>query len=164
MALTGTGPLDLAATLTAVEAALWGADLPRAMRLSEEAVSAGSAHPTLLGLAGLKRMYAGDNKGALPLLLRAREQTPRHVDLLNALGECFSRLERPREAVEVFDAALRVAPDARLHFGKALALEDLRELDGARAAFEQVLALDPAHAEALARLALLAVQRGDASL
>jgi tetratricopeptide (TPR) repeat protein len=165
MALTSmqSGPLDLAATLAAVESALWASDLPKAMRLSDEAIARGASHPTLLGLAGLKGMHAGDNQAALPLLLRAREQTPRHVDLLYALGECYSRLERPREAVEVFDAALKVAPEARLHFGRALALEDLRELDAARAAFEQAVALDPAQAEALARLALLAVQRGDAA-
>jgi tetratricopeptide (TPR) repeat protein len=158
-----SGQLDVAATLAQVEAALWAADLPKAMGISDEAVARGAAHPTLLGLAGLKRMHAGDNQGALPLLLKAREQTPRHVDLLYALGECLSRLERPREAVEAFDAGLKVAPEARLHFGRALALEDLRELDAARQALEQAVARDPAHAEALARLALLAVQRGDAA-
>ena len=163
MALTTqTGPANLAAILAAVEAALWASDMTRAMRLSEEAVGTGASHPTLLGLAGLKRMHARDNEGALPLLLRAREQTPRHVDLLNALGECFNRLGRPRQALEAFDAALAIAPDTRLHFGRAMALEDLSELDPARAAFEQVLALDPAHSEALSRLALLALQRGDA--
>ena len=162
MTITQTEPGNIAATLAAVESALWASDLPKAMRLSDDAVARGAGHPTLLGLAGLKRMHAGDNQGALPLLLRAREQTPRHVDLLNALGECFSRLDRPREAVAVFDAALKLAPDVRLHFGRALALEDLRELDAARAGFEQVVALNPAHAAALARLAHLAVQRGDA--
>jgi len=163
MALTSTheGPGDLAATLAAVESALWASDLAKAMRLSDEAIARGASHPTLLGLAGLKRMHAGDNQGALALLLRAREQTPRHVDLLNALGECFSRLGRPQEAVDVFDAALKIAPDTRLHFGRALALEDLGALDAARAALEQVVMLDPAHGEAAGRLALLAVQRGD---
>ncbi|MEO8300959.1 MAG: sulfotransferase [Rhizomicrobium sp.] len=161
MASTSRVATDLAATLSAVEAALWAPDLAKAMRLSEDAVGAGADHPTLLGLAGLGRMHAGDNQGALPLLLRAREQTPRHVDLLNALGNCLSRLGRPREAVEAFDAALAIAPDARLHFGRALALEDLSELDSARAAFQQVLQLDPANCEALSRLAVLAVQRGD---
>src|SRR4051794_39798019 len=117
MALTSTheGPGELAATLAQVESALWAADLAKAMRLSDDAVARGAGHATLLGLAGLKRMHEGDNQGALPLLLRAREQPPRHVDLLNALGECFSRLERPREAVDVFDAALAIAPEARLH-------------------------------------------------
>ena len=42
------------------------------------------------------------------------------------------------------------------HFSRALALEDLSELDAARAGFEQVLALNPAHSEALSRLAVLA--------
>jgi len=163
MALTGTqnGPADIAATLAAVEAALWASDMPKAMRLSEDAVGAGANHPTLLGLAGLQRMHLGDNHNALPLLERARRQTPRHVDLLYALGECLTRLGRPREALEPFDTALGIAPDARLHFGRAMALEDLSQLDAARAGFEQVLALDPAQSEALSRLALLAVQRGD---
>ncbi len=161
MTLTSTAPLDLAATLRAVEAALWGADLPKAMGLARDAVGRGANHSTLLGLAGLGHMHSGENQIALPLLLRAREQTPQHVDLLNALGECFSRLGRSREAVETFDAALKLAPDPRLHFGRALALEDLSELDAARAAFEQVLALNPAHSEALSRLAVLAGQRGD---
>ena len=162
MASASTVPIDLAATLSAVEAALWAADMPKAMGLAEDAVGAGADHPTLLGLAGLRRMHQGDNRNALPLLQRAREQTPSHVDLLNALGTCFSRLGRSREAVEAFDTALKLAPDPRLHFGRALALEDLSALDAARVAFEQVVALDPSHSEALSRLAMLAVQRGDA--
>ena len=163
MALTGTqtGP-DIAATLAAVEAALWATDMAKAMQLSEDAVGAGADHPTLLGLAGLQRMQLGDNHNALPLLQRARQQTPRHVDLLYALGECLTRLGRPREALEPFDTAIAIAPEARLHFGRAMALEDLSQLDAARAGFEQALALNPALSEALSRLALLAVQRGDA--
>src|SRR3982751_952490 len=162
MAATGTPiGLDAAAALTAVEAALWASDLRKAMQLSEDAVRAGANHPPFLGLAGRGRMQAGDNHNALPLLQRARQQTPKHVDLLYALGECLTRLGRPREALEPFDAAIAIAPEARLHFARAMALEDLSELDGARAGFEQALALDPAQSEALSRLALLAVQRGD---
>ena len=165
MAATGTqvGPADIAATLAAVDAALWASDMAKAMRLAEDAVGAGAGHPTLLSLAGLQRMHRGDNHNALPLLERARLQTPRHVDLLYALGECLTRLGRPREALEPFETALSIAPEARLHFGRAMALEDLSELDAARAAFEQVIILDPAQSEALSRLALLAVQRGDAN-
>jgi tetratricopeptide (TPR) repeat protein len=161
--MTSTGSETLASTVSAVEAALWAADMARAMRLSEEAVAAGAVHPTLLSLTALKRMQANDNQGALPLLQRAREMTPKHVDLLSALGTCLARLERPREALEAFDAALAQAPkDPRLHLGRALALEDLSELDAARASFEQVVALDPSSSPALSRLAVLAEQRGDA--
>lgn len=162
MALTGNE--GLAGTVSAVEAALWASDMARAMRLSEEAVGAGAVHPTLLSLTAMKRMQAGDNAGALPLLLRARELAPRHTDLLNALGTCLARLGQPRQAVEAFDTALGIAPQQmRLHLGRAMALEDLSELDAARAGFEQVLALDPAASGALSRLAVLAVQRGDAA-
>lgn len=161
--MTATSNEALASTVSAVEAALWASDMTRAMRLSEEAVGAGAVHPTLLSLTALKRMQSGDNEGALPLLLRARELDPRHVDLLNALGNCQARLNRPREALEAFDAALALAPgDQRLHLGRALALEDLSELDTARAGFEKVLALDPSSSAALSRLAVLAQQRGDA--
>src|SRR3569833_1475930 len=103
--MTAAGLQGLAQTLSAVEAALWARDLPRAMTISEVAVGEGAEHPTLLSLAALGRMRAGANDSALPLLLRARLQMPEHVDLLNALGECLTRLGRPREAVEAFDAA-----------------------------------------------------------
>ena len=163
MPLTRSGTSALpTGHVAAVEAALARRDLAAAMRLSDEAVSAGAEHPTLLCLAGLKRMGAGNSAGALPLLLRARELSPRHVGTLDALGQCLTRLERAREALAVFDAALAIAPDARLHFNKAMALEELSELDAARAEFERALARKPDHAEALSRLALLAAQRGDA--
>jgi tetratricopeptide (TPR) repeat protein len=167
--MSATGPqgfamglsAGLAQTLSAVEACLRARDMPKAMSLSETAVGTGAEHPTLLSLAALGRMRAGANDSALPLLLRARQQMPNHLDLLYALGECLSRLGRPREAVEAFDAAIRIAPEARLHFARALALEDLSELDAARAGFERTLALNPAQSAALSRLAVLAVQRGD---
>jgi tetratricopeptide (TPR) repeat protein len=147
--------------IVAVEAALRAGDMVAAMRLSDEAVIAGAEHPTVLSLAALQRMGAGENDAALPLLLRARELVPRHVGTLDALGQCLTRLGRPRDAVGVFDAALAIAPDARLLFNKAMALEDASDLDGARAAFEQAVKHKPDHGEAQARLALLAVQRGD---
>jgi len=161
MALAGSQNLSTN-HLRGVEAALARRDMAVAMRLSDEAVIAGAEHPTLLSLAGLKRMSGGDNERALPLLLRARELSPRHVGTLDALGQCLTRLERAREALAVFDAALTIAPDARLHFNKAMALEELSELDAARVEFERAVARKPDHAEALGRLALLAAQRGDA--
>ena len=111
--MIATGAPALAQTLSAVEAALWARDMPKAMSLSETAVGAGAEHPTLLSLAALGRMRAGANDSALPLLLRARQQMPRHVDLLYALGECLCRLGRPREAVEAFDSAIAVTPVSR---------------------------------------------------
>src|SRR5579883_1092868 len=139
--MTATGPQGFAQALSAVEAALWARDMGKAMTLSETAVGQGAEHPTLLSLAALGRMKSGANDGALPLLLRARQQMPQHVDLLYALGECLSRLGRPGEAVEAFDSAIAVKPEARSHFARALALEDLSQLDAARTGFEKALAL-----------------------
>lgn len=160
--MVSSGNDALASTVSAVEAALWASDLPKAMHLSEQAVGQGAVHPTLLCLSALKRMQAGENLQALPLLERARELSPLHPDLLNALGTCLSRLNRQREAITVFDIALTQTPgDARLHLGRALALEDLSKLDEARAGFEQVLACNPSSSTALSRLAVLAIQRGE---
>ncbi len=161
MAHSGPAATQSATFLAQVEAALRRADMMSAMRLSDEAVVAGAEHPTLLSLAGLRRMNMGQDAAALPLLQRARELAPRHIGVLDALGQCLTHLDRAREAIVVFDAALAIAPDARLHMNRAMALESLSELDAARAGFEQALKLQPTHAEALARLASLAVQRGD---
>ena len=84
--MTPSGNEALASTVSAVEAALWASDMAKAMLLSEEAVGAGAVHPTLLSLTALKRMQAGDNQGALPLLLAGARTGAAHVDLLNALG------------------------------------------------------------------------------
>jgi tetratricopeptide (TPR) repeat protein len=149
--------------LRAAEAALRASDMQRAMLVSDEAISQGLEHPNLLTLAAHKRMHSGASDRALALLTRARELSPRNADVLGALGQCLTRLGRPREALSAFDAALRQAPRmAELHFQKAMAFEQLSELDHARREFERTVDLQPAHGEALARLAVLAAQRGDA--
>jgi tetratricopeptide (TPR) repeat protein len=144
------------------EAALRAGDLAGAMRLGAAAVAAGAEHPTLLLLAGLKRMNSGDHAGALPLLERARALAPAHPGVLDGLGQCLTRLDRPAEALAAFDAALAVLPDdPQLHFNRAMALEDTGALDAARAELERTIELRPRHGDALARLAILAAQRGD---
>jgi len=96
-------------------------------------------------------------------LERARELAPAHPGVLDGLGQCLTLLGRAAEALPVFDAALAVRPDdPQLHFNRAMALEDTGALDAARAAFERTVQLHPGHGDALARLAVLAAQRGDA--
>ncbi|MGH6869888.1 MAG: sulfotransferase [Rhizomicrobium sp.] len=160
MSSPGQGPLQL--YLRETDAALRAQDTERALRLAEEATSRGLEHPNLLTLAGHRRMQAGDAANALVLLTRARALAPRSADVLNALGICLSQLGRAREALPVFDAALRSAPGtAMLRFNKALAYEKLGELDHARRELEGVVTLMPQHFEALAWLATLAAQRND---
>jgi tetratricopeptide (TPR) repeat protein len=143
-------------------AALRANDTDRALRIADEAVARGQEHPNLLTLSAHRRMQAGENEAALTLLTRARGMSPRSVDILSAQGTCLVRLGRPREALPIFDAALRIAPGtAMLRFNKALAFEKLSELDHARRELESVVTLMPQHHEALAWLATLAAQRND---
>lgn len=133
-----------------------------AMQLSDEAVAKGHIHPNLLVLAAHHQLGAGAAGRALELAAMAREAAPRDADVLNILGLSLARLGRRREAVAIYEAALRQSPHAVVaRFNKACVLEDLRELKQARGEFERVLEREPSHAEAMAHLADLAIQRGD---
>ena len=136
--------------------------MERALAIGEEATRRGIEHPNLLGLAAQKHMRAGGAEAAYPLLVRARELSPRNADVLNDLGLCLVRLGRAREALPVLDAALRLKPgSAQLHFNKALAHEQLSELDQERRQLERAVNIEPTHHQALSLLAMLAVDRGD---
>lgn len=149
--------------LREVSDALRANDMERALRVADAAISDGHEHPNLLVLASHSRMNGGDNERALELALRARALTPRSADVLNVQGLCLIKLERPREALAAFDAALRAAPAmAVLRYHKAQAYDALGELDAARRELDRVVAAIPDHFEALAWLATLATQRGDA--
>jgi tetratricopeptide (TPR) repeat protein len=162
MSSTGQPSAQLQLYLRETDEALRAQDTERALRLADEATSRGLEHPNLLTLAAHRRMHGGDAESALTLLTRARMLSPHNVDVLNALGICLVQLGRPREALPLFDAALRIAPGtAMLRFNKALAYERLGELDLTRRELESVLTLMPNHHEALAWLATLASQRND---
>ncbi|MGD0143585.1 MAG: sulfotransferase [Rhizomicrobium sp.] len=155
-------PALLQEYLRGADAAMRAGDQARAMQLGEEAARRGLEHPNLLVLAGYRALDRGVADDALALLQRARELAPRNVDVLNALGLALARLSRQREAVAVYDAALRQSPATpMLHYNKACALEDLSELTRARNEFERTLELQPAHAESLTHLATIAALRGD---
>ncbi len=162
MSSSGQTSAQLQLYLRETDAALRANDTDRALRLADEATTKGIEHPNLLTLAAHRHMRAGDDESALTLLNRARALAPRNADVLNALGICLVKRGQAREALTVFDAALRASPGTgMLRFNKALAYEALGELDHARRELEGVVTLMPAHHEALAWLATLAAQRGD---
>jgi tetratricopeptide (TPR) repeat protein len=145
-----------------VEAALRAGDMLRAMGLSERAVAGGHEHPNLLALAAHERLRLNDNEKALVYAQRARDLAPHNADVLNVLGQCLAKAGRAREALRIYDSALRQSPNtAVVHFNKARALEDLSELSHAKNHFERAVALQPKYPEALSHLATLAAQRGD---
>jgi tetratricopeptide (TPR) repeat protein len=155
-------PVLLQEYLRGAEAAVRAGDQARAMQLGEEATRRGIEHPNLLVLAAYRVLDRGAGDEALAMLTRARELAPRSVDVLNALGLTLAGLARQREAVAVYDAALRQLPGtAMLHFNKACALEDMSELTRARREFQRTLELQPGHVETLAHLANIAALRGD---
>ena len=157
-------PARLQQHLRSVEALARAGDMKRAMKAADEAVAQGFEHPNLLTLATYEQINRGQFEQALATASRARELAPRSADALNAVGLALARLNRPREAVPAYDAALRQEPGAaHVHFNRACAFEAMNDLTRARNAFERVIGLQPSHTEALARLAGLAAQRGDVS-
>ena len=145
-----------------VQDALRCEDMAKAMRLSDEAVGTGFEHPNLLVLAAHYQLNLGAASRAVELATRARKVAPRSVDVLNVLGLALARQNRGREAIAVFDAALRQAPSAfSVRFNRASALEQVGELKRARAEYERMLDAQPTHVESLVHLANLANERRD---
>lgn len=148
--------------LYAAQEALRAGDLDRATGIAEDALASGIEHPHFLTLAAYRRIERGENEAGLALATRACAISPDNVDALSAMGTCLAKLERPAEAVAVFDRALAQAPDdADLHFRVAVALEAAKEYWRAAEEFERTFALEPGHAAAAARLAFLSSTRGD---
>jgi tetratricopeptide (TPR) repeat protein len=74
------------------------------------------------------------------------------------LGDCLLRVNRFEEALVCFDQCWSDASRRRALFGKAVALQLLRRLDQAEAAYERVLTLDPKAEEALSNMIAMSVE------
>jgi tetratricopeptide (TPR) repeat protein len=137
-------------------------DMPRATDAASEALSRGIEHPDFLVLVAHRRLSEGAADQALELAGRARELAPRHIEALNIVGLCLTRLGRRPEAIKVFDTALRQAPaNAGLHFSRGATFEQMSNIRRARDSYERAVSFDPRHTGALAALANLAFERGD---
>jgi tetratricopeptide (TPR) repeat protein len=78
------------------------------------------------------------------------------------LGALLCEASRCQEAVELYQSAIGVVGhDPLIHFNHAVALDDLARADEAILAYQQVLSLDAAFADAHYNLALLLEKRGD---
>src|SRR5438477_1559863 len=76
---------------------------------------------------------------------------PGHFDALHLLGVLRQEQSRPAEALSLIAAALRLnARSAAAHTNYGIVLAALGRNDEAMASFERALAIDPAHAGALA--------------
>ena len=168
MATRASSPIEFTPRLQsytqAVESLLQNGDTLGAAQTAAEAVENGCENATLLSLAALHWLTQHDASHALALAKKARGLAPRNPEVLNMMGMALVSVGRPREAVALYDEALRHAPKAahiRLNCGQAF--EDLSDIERARAEYERAISLRPGYIGAMARLAVLAGLRGDAA-
>ena len=117
----------------------------------------------LLKLAGWARVFgaAGFSQRVLESALK---EFPDDAGVLAALGFLYVQQDRRREALALFDRAVRAQPDnAELHFDRAFLLQGLNDHLAAIDAFNQALAIAPDHDRALygVGLSLIALRRLD---
>jgi Flp pilus assembly protein TadD len=149
--------------LQQLDAAQRSYGIDAAARVALQALADGVEHPAVLNLAASARYREGRFEEAAQLLNRARRLAPNDPHILNSLGLCLKALGRPDEALRAYDAALRAEPGmVAAHFNRGVVLEELDGSIRARAAYERAVTLEPNHADALASIAWLDVQTGDA--
>ncbi|HKD99791.1 MAG TPA: tetratricopeptide repeat protein, partial [Planctomycetota bacterium] len=147
------------------------AELGRALELEPRS---GEAHYQL----GLLREAESKDVEACAAFARSVELDPsraeayfRHATVLRRLGRVpeadkalaeFKALRTATEDLGSFVAAARAQPTAQTQFQLGVAYTKARKSDAARKAYESALARDPRHVGALANLAGLQLQRGEA--
>jgi tetratricopeptide (TPR) repeat protein len=151
-------PLRLPEVLSAVQAALATSRIDEAGEMAEGALAEGLEHPLFLNLAAFRLELQGKYGAAIETLHRALDLAPDDPFVLNSIGVSYSKSGLPTEALEAFDAALRVRPDlAAGHYGRGLALAALGDRAGAKAAYTRAAELAGGYADPLGGLAALAV-------
>jgi tetratricopeptide (TPR) repeat protein len=149
------------ATLRAVHEAAQSGNHAQAGLLAEAALANGLDHPLLLNVAALRLEQQGRLLEALQLLQRAVRIAPADLGSRNALGLCLLRLERPAEALEQFEALLKLNPSLPYahasHGNSLLALGAITEAEGS---YLRALAIDSNQGIALAGLAHISSSRG----
>lgn len=156
-----TNPI-LERDLREVSAAMRAGDVAHATAVAEHALASGREHPHFLTLSAYHHLGQGAFDTALGLSARAIALDPRNTDALNAKGTSLMRLGRAAEAVAVFEAALREAPnDPGLRFSLGDALETTNEFKRGAIEFERAFALDSGFAGAAARAAFIHATHGE---
>jgi hypothetical protein len=100
---------DAALALGRIEMAL-GRPAEAAVALKPFLESAQAPRYDIYVLAGQALFRAGDSAGALDVFNRAISHFGVNASLLNAIGECFIRLGRPRDARTVWERSLEFNP------------------------------------------------------
>lgn len=147
---------------TRIEAALAQGDIARAATIAEVALAAGQSDPMVLNLAAWRREEAGDYSGAHRLLKEALALAPGDVMVLGAIGAVLRKEHRLDEALAVLDRVVAAEPrHSAAWLERGYTLEALRLEAAAAESYSRALALDPALAPALGKLADIAARKGD---
>ncbi|HZK98458.1 MAG TPA: sulfotransferase [Caulobacteraceae bacterium] len=148
--------------LATVGAAVQAGDWTRAFSEVDRALAEGLRHPLFLRLRGVKGQREGRLDQAIADFEAVLADAPGDFATLNALGLCLARIGRPAEGLDRLDMAIAINPTfAPAHFNRGWTLESLGDLGAAKAAYARALTIDPAHAQALGGLAVLALRAGD---
>lgn len=99
---------------------------------------------------------------AVPELRQAYNFKPQDLDLIMAYASVLRGAGDSREAVTVLEAGRQYYPEnTKLLFEYALALHDVEDESGAEKIMEQVITLDPNHADALNYIAFTKAERAE---
>jgi tetratricopeptide (TPR) repeat protein len=144
-----------------IKAALQSSDLARATTLAREALAAGTEHPVLLNLRAYWLESQGQDREAFADLQRAANLAPDDIGIRNALGLAHAGLGRHREALQCFEAVIKLAPDfGPAYYNKAWTSETLGDLATARDCHARAHQLAPGNPDPLAGMAAIAVRLG----
>ena len=160
--MDGSSVAEMRAAVQRAEQALAANDVPGAVRIASEAVSAGLEAPLLLNLAayGLELEYRFQE--SLNLLQRAHVMAPGDPLILNAIGQSLSQQGHKEDARDAYEAALRIDPTlAPAHYGLGLAYELLGDEDLAWVCLERAIQFAPDFPDPVGSLAALAAQKKD---
>jgi tetratricopeptide (TPR) repeat protein len=151
----------IAATRTAIESALAAGDITRAAELAEAAIGRGQVDPLFLNLAAWRREEAGDYRAAYDLLRRALALAPGDALIGGSIGAVLRKEGRLLEALAMLDKVVAAEPrHGAAWLERGYTLDALRLEEQAAESYRRALALDPALAPALGRLADTAARRG----
>ncbi len=133
--------------------------------LAERAVSFEGHASDVLGYAGCALCDVGEVELGFELLDRAFEIDPSNAQAVAAFGWAHLMLDRPQDAIEYMQAAIRISPQqpglALWMYGLAQAKAALGSFDEARETLRRVNQFDPKFRPAYGALAALRLQDGD---
>lgn len=98
---------------------------------------------------GLIHFNAGELRAALNWFDRAIALQQDFIEALSARAITLQRLGQPQDALEAFEAVVKLRPHAEAFFSIGVVLQSLGRMSEALAAYEEALRRSPSHCEAL---------------